>query len=131
MTRLLLWLPAIALSALASSLTGCDSTTASANPAASTSAQAFDEAVYCHSVCERATFCGIEDLEKTVKATAADVGVLNKARANAAETIASCEKTCNVPPAEAEREALADAERCLQQSGCEGFASCLGTVEKR
>lgn len=127
MTRLLLWLPATALFAL-----GCDSAdAASAQLAPSASARAFDQATYCHSVCERATSCGIEQLEQTVKANAADVGVLNKARTNAAETTATCEKTCDVPPADDEREALVEAERCLEQSTCDAFASCLGTVAKR
>lgn len=126
MTRLLLWLAATALCA------GCDSAdAASAKPAASASARAFDGAVYCHSVCERATACGIEQLEQTVKANAADVGVLNKARASAGETTATCEKTCNVPVADDEREAMVDAERCLEQSTCDAFATCLVTVAKR
>ena len=127
MTRLLLWLPTAALLGL-----GCDpADAASSRPAASASARAFDQAAYCRSVCERATSCGIESLEQTVKANAADVAVLNKARANAAETTATCERTCNVPPADDEREALVEAERCLEQSTCDAFASCLGTVAKR
>jgi hypothetical protein len=127
MTRLLLWLPATALFGL-----GCDSAdAASAKGAATASARVFDQAAYCRSVCERATTCGIESLEQTVKANAADVAVLNKARKDAAETTATCEKTCNVPPADDEREAMVDAERCLEQSTCDAFATCLGTVAKR
>ena len=128
MTRLHLWLAGMALSANAA----CDSADAAAQkPAASASARAFNEAAYCHSVCERATSCGIESLEQTVKANAADVGVLNKARANASETTATCEKTCNVPPADDQREVLVEAERCLEQTTCEAFAGCLETVAKR
>jgi hypothetical protein len=65
--------------------------------------------------------------------------VLNKARAKAAETTATCEKTCVQPegqrgagePAEDQREAIVDAQRCLEQTTCEAFATCLGTVAKR
>ncbi|MBL8740241.1 MAG: hypothetical protein JNK04_04075 [Myxococcales bacterium] len=128
MTRLLLWLPAIGVSALG----GCDSADAASAPSAAPSAaRTFDMGAYCSAVCERATACGIEALEQTVKANAADVGVLNKARAQSADTTASCERTCNAPVPDDQREALADAQRCLDQTTCPAFAGCLDTVAKR
>jgi len=111
---------------------GCsDPSAAAAQTAGPAPTASVDLAKYCSRTCERATECGISALEQTVKANAADVAVLNKARSSRPATTATCEQSCGAEPSEGDRELLVEAEKCLGQTSCETFSSCLATVAKR
>lgn len=80
-------------------------------------------------MCERATRCGIEQLEKSLKANAVEVGVLNRVRGQAEQDRRACEASCSGEQAKPEQiEQLRTAQSCLAQETCDTFALCLGAL---
>lgn len=102
---------------------------ASSSASASASLKPPDQERYCSSVCERATRCGIEQLEKSLKANAVEVGVLNRVRGQAEQDRRECEASCSGEQAKPEQmEQLRTAQSCLAQETCDTFALCLGAL---
>ncbi len=81
---------------------------------------------YCKQACERAAACGVEEVEKAIKGTPAEIKLRDQARDDAANVRASCEQTCGTGgSAEEDRKALEAASQCLQQQSCETFGACM------
>lgn len=106
-----------------------DASAHTATASATATAAAFDLASYCHASCDRAARCGLEGLDKAAKGNASEIALINEARDHLKETTAACEASCKAAtPTEATRPALEEADRCLAQTECEAFASCLERV---
>lgn len=115
--------------AVAGLMMGCDGATLRTKEkgeegkmTAEPASQALDPAKVCREVCQRATTCGTESLQKSIKGDPTEVALVNKVRSRENETRQACETTCLADQGEAGLEAT---NACLSQEGCEPFASCV------
>jgi hypothetical protein len=74
----------------------------------------------CHELCERATHCGTDLLEKSIKAVPGEVALLSRVRDDAPKAIAACTQRCA-----SDATNLPSARECLTQTSCELFAECM------
>jgi hypothetical protein len=74
----------------------------------------------CKELCERATHCGTDLLEKSIKAVPGEVALLSRARDEAPKTIAACTQRCA-----SDVTTLPSTHECLTQTSCELFAECM------
>jgi hypothetical protein len=74
----------------------------------------------CKELCERATRCGTDLLEKSIKAVPGEVALLARTRDEEPRTIAACSERCVSDAAE-----VPSARECLTQTSCELFAECM------
>lgn len=74
----------------------------------------------CKELCERATHCGTDLLEKSIKAVPGEVALLSRMRDDAPKTIAACRERCA-----SDVTTLPTTRECLTQTSCELFAECM------
>ncbi|MBL9028312.1 MAG: hypothetical protein JNL21_39340 [Myxococcales bacterium] len=109
---------------------GCSSEGASPSGKPATSGSAAAPAValspYCEQVCKRSTACGLEAAESLAKGHAHELGVVEQLRKDAPKTEATCVEACKASKVtEADGDALARAQGCLEQTTCKTFEGCL------
>jgi hypothetical protein len=79
--------------------------------------------ISCKELCERATHCGTDLLEKSIKAVPGEVALLSRVRDEAPKTIAACTAQCA-----SDVTTLPTTRECLTQTSCELFAECMDGV---
>ncbi|NUP09592.1 MAG: hypothetical protein HOW73_26400 [Polyangiaceae bacterium] len=109
-------------------VSGCGDATGP-QAAASTSARpakTVDVAATCRSLCDRATACGLEAAEKLARTTPDERSELTRMKGEAATDAAKCAEECAAEKVDDhESGPLAIAGRCVEQTTCDTFRSCL------
>jgi hypothetical protein len=98
-------------------------------PSGSAAAPTVALAPYCEQVCKRSTACGLEAAETLAKGHAHELGVVEQLRKDAPKTEATCVDACKASKVtDADNDALARAQGCLEQTTCKTFEGCLAQI---